>query len=84
MFGYEERQPFLCNTLQFPTTMAAGKCNDISMLPWPFYVSPEADNCTRKPELCTLMYLGMKPTEHNPQLQKNPGESNTGLSSPFQ
>lgn len=49
---------------QSPTAMAAGKCNDISMATWLFYPSPEADNHTRKPKLCPLMYLGMKPTEH--------------------
>lgn len=43
--------------------MAAGKCNDNSMATWPFYPSPEADNCARNPELRPLMYLDMKPTE---------------------
>lgn len=64
VLGYEERQPFLCNTLQSPTPMAAGKCNDISVATWPFYPSPEADNHTRKPKLCSLMSLGMRPTGH--------------------
>jgi len=51
VLGYEERQPFLCSTLQSPTTMAAVKCNDIIMATWPFYPPPEADNYTSKPKL---------------------------------
>lgn len=64
MLGYEERQPFLCNTSLCPPKTAAGKRNDISMPTWPLYTSPEADNHTRKPKLHPLMYLGMKPTKH--------------------